>query len=159
MWSRRAWERGVRSVARLCIEYRGIYLTTEGIHKKWLDLRKVTLFIRENIWLANSKSDNKLEKVLNLKQEASQNKYDKSGIYQLTCPDCKLYYTGQTGWKFRVRFQEHLRDFKNKNKSKFAQQLVDNKHPIGPMEDIMEVVHVTNKGKLMDTTNCFHIYK
>ena len=27
------------------------------------------------------------------------------------------------------------------------------------MEDIMEVVHVTRKGKLMNTLECFHIYK
>jgi hypothetical protein len=27
------------------------------------------------------------------------------------------------------------------------------------MEDIMEVVHITKKGKLMDTLECFHIYK
>ena len=27
------------------------------------------------------------------------------------------------------------------------------------MEDIMEIVHVTKKGKLMDTLECFHIYK
>jgi hypothetical protein len=27
------------------------------------------------------------------------------------------------------------------------------------MEDIMEVVHVTKKGKLMDTLEGFHIYK
>jgi hypothetical protein len=27
------------------------------------------------------------------------------------------------------------------------------------MEDIMEVVHVTKKGKMMDTLEGFHIYK
>jgi len=67
--------------------------------------------------------------------------------------------TGQTGRPSKVRFQEHLRDFKYKNKSKFAQHPIDNKHAIGPMEDIMEVVHVTKKDKLMDTLECSHIYK
>jgi len=71
-----------------------------------------------------------------------------------------MKYTGQTGRPFKVRFQENLQDFKYKsNKSKFAQRLIDNKHAIGPMEDIMEVVHVTKKGKLMGTLECFHIYK
>jgi len=68
--------------------------------------------------------------------------------------------TGQTGRPFKARFQEHLRDFKYKNsKSIFAQHLIANKHVIGPMDDIMEVVHVTKKGKLLDTLECFHIYK
>jgi phosphopentomutase len=68
--------------------------------------------------------------------------------------------TGQTGRPFKVRYQEHLRDFKyNKNKSKYAQHLVDNKHAIGRMEDIMEIVHITKKGKMMDTLEGFHIYK
>ena len=32
-----------------------------------------------------------------------------------------MNYTGQTGWPFKVRFKEHLWDFKYKNnKSKFA---------------------------------------
>jgi phosphopentomutase len=71
-----------------------------------------------------------------------------------------MKYTGQTGKPFKIRFQEHLRDFKyNNNRSNFAQQLIDNKHAIGKMEDIMEVVHVTRKSKMMGTPEDFHIYK
>jgi len=71
-----------------------------------------------------------------------------------------MKYTGQTGRPFKVRFQEHVRDFKyNNNRSNFAQHLIENKHAIGKMEDIMEVVHVTKKGKMMDTLQGFHIYK
>jgi len=63
-----------------------------------------------------------------------------------------MKYIGQTGGPFKVRSEEHVRDFKyNNNRSKFAQHLIDNKHDIGKMEDIMEVVHVTKKGKMMDT--------
>jgi len=71
-----------------------------------------------------------------------------------------MKYTGQTGRSFKVRFQEHLLDFKyNNNRSKFAQQLTDNKQAIGNMEDIMEVVHLTKKGKMMDTLEGFRIYR
>jgi len=71
-----------------------------------------------------------------------------------------MKYTGQTGRPFKVRFQEHLRDFRyNNNKSKFTQHLIDNKLAIGRMEDIMEIVHITRKGKMMDTLEGFHIYK
>jgi len=71
-----------------------------------------------------------------------------------------MKYTGQTGRPFKVRFQGYVRDFKyNNNRSKFAQHLIDDKHAIGKMEDIMEVVHVTKKDKMMDTIEGFHIYK
>jgi hypothetical protein len=101
-----------------------------------------------------------IEKRLAVKQDAPQSKYDRSGVYQLTCRECKMKYTGQTGRPFRVRFQEHVRDFKySNNRSKFAQHLIDNKHAIGNMEDIMEVVHVKKKGKILDTLEGFHIYK
>ena len=71
-----------------------------------------------------------------------------------------MKYTEQIGRPFKVRFQEHLRDFKHKNnKSKFAQHLTDSKHATGPMKDIMEVVHVTMKGKLMGTLEFFHVNK
>jgi len=71
-----------------------------------------------------------------------------------------MNYIGQTGCPFKVWFQERVRDFKyNNNRSKFAQHLIDNKHAIGEMGDIMEVVRVTKKGKMMDTLEGFHICK
>jgi hypothetical protein len=69
-----------------------------------------------------------------------------------------MKYTGQTGRPFKVRFQEHLRDFKY-NKSKFTQHLIDRKHPMGTIEDIMDIVNITRKGKMMDALESFHIYK
>jgi len=61
-----------------------------------------------------------------------------------------MKYTGQTGRHFKIRFQEHFRDFKyGNNKSKYAQHLLENKHAFDPMEDIMDIVHVTNKGKML----------
>jgi len=40
-----------------------------------------------------------------------------------------------------------------------AQHVTVNKHAIGNMEDIMEIVHLTKKGKMMDTPQVFHIYR
>jgi len=75
--------------------------------------------------------------------------------------NAKYYkYIGQTGRPFRVRFQEHMQDFKySNNKSKFAQYLMDNKHATSKMKDIMRVIHVAKKGKMLDTLESFHIYK
>ena len=48
-----------------------------------------------------------------------------------------MKYVGQTGRPFRVRFQEHFRDYKNaNNKSKFAQHLLEHSHSIGPIENM-----------------------
>jgi hypothetical protein len=135
--------------------------------KKWAKftyIGKETRFITKPFKNTNAEiaftTNNTIEKPLTIKQETPQSKFDRSDIYQLTCPECKMKYTGQTGRPFKVRFQEHLRDYKcNTNKSKFAQHIIDNRHAIGTVEDMMEVVHVTKKGKLMDTLEGFHIYK
>ena len=60
----------------------------------------------------------------------------------------------------KKRFQEHLSDYKYRNgKSKFAQHLLDNEHSIGPMEDVMKILHINNKkGKMMNTLENFFIY-
>jgi len=71
-----------------------------------------------------------------------------------------MKYTGQTHRAFKIRLQEHFRDFKHgNNKSKFAQHLLENKHSFGPMEDIMDIVHITNKGKMIDTLERYYIYR
>jgi hypothetical protein len=119
---------------------------------KFTYVDKQNRFITKPIKSTNVKiaftTDNTSGKRLAIKQEIPQSRYDRSGVHQLTCPERKMKYTGQTGRSFKVRFQEHLRDFKYNNKwSKFAQHLTDNKHAIGNMEDIKEVVHVTKKVK------------
>jgi uncharacterized protein YgiM (DUF1202 family) len=72
-------------------------------------------------------TDNTIERRLAMKQKPNQTKYDKNDIYQLTCPGCKMKYTGQTGRPFKFRFKEQFRDFKyGNNRSKFAQPLLEN---------------------------------
>jgi len=71
-----------------------------------------------------------------------------------------MTYTGQTGRPFKARFKEHTRDFKYNNRiSKFAQHLLDEGHAIGNMEDIMKFTHFTEKGRMLNTLESFHIYK
>jgi hypothetical protein len=70
-----------------------------------------------------------------------------------------MKYIGQRERPFKVRFQEHLRDFKYGNgKSRFAQHLLDDGHAIGPMKDVMDIIHTTSKGKMMDTLEKLHIF-
>jgi hypothetical protein len=71
-----------------------------------------------------------------------------------------MKYVGQTGRPFRVRFHENFRYFKYGNKkSKFATHLLENRYSIGPMESIMETLHVRNKGRMMDTHERFYIFR
>jgi hypothetical protein len=71
-----------------------------------------------------------------------------------------MKYMGQTGRSFYTRFQEHLRDFKYANgKSTFAQHLLENRHSIGPMEEIMDTIHFTSKGRLMNTRENSYIFR
>jgi hypothetical protein len=44
------------------------------------------------------------------------------------------------------------------SRSKFAQHLLENKHEIGLMERIMHIIHITNKGKMIDTVK-FYIHR
>jgi hypothetical protein len=69
-----------------------------------------------------------------------------------------MKYTGQTGRSFNARFREHLREFKNGyGKSRFAQHLLENRHDIGPMNDIIDTLFFTNKGRLMDAVEFLHV--
>jgi hypothetical protein len=98
--------------------------------------------------------------LLTTRHEHNRNKYEKNWIYKLTCPTCNKKYTGQTGSQFRIRFQEHFRDFKYGNgKSSFAAHLLENKHSIGPMDNIRETLHTTGKGRMVDTLERFYIFR
>ena len=117
------------------------------------------IFRKSNIKVALT-TKNTIGKLLTTKQEETTSKYDKSGIYQLKCPTCDMKYIGQTDRPFKTRFQEHLRDFKyNNRKSKFVQHLVDRQHSIDEMENIMDIIHVTNKGRMMDAIEKYYIYR
>jgi len=72
--------------------------------KKWAkftymgkETRFITKFFKDTNVKVAFTTDNTIEKCLALKQEAPQNKYDRSGVHQLTYPNCKMKYTGQTG--------------------------------------------------------------
>lgn len=78
----------------------------------------------------------------------------------MRCPECKMMYTGHAARSFYERFEEHFNDYKYRNcKSKFALCLLDNKHSMGQIEDIMGVVYVTNKDSHMNTMQKFYIYQ
>jgi len=44
-------------------------------------------------------------------------------------------------------------------KSKFAQHLIENQHSIDSIDNVMDIIHITNKGKMLDTIEKFYIYR
>jgi hypothetical protein len=79
--------------------------------------------------------------------------------YQLKCPTCQKKYTGQTGRTFLVSFHKHYKNYKYaNNKTKFAQHVIDEGHAFGPMIDIMDVVHIEKKARMLNTLKKYYIY-
>jgi len=87
--------------------------------------------------------------------------YKTNSICQLRCPYCDKIYRGQTGRTFCHGFNEHFRNCKYHNgKSKFAQHLRDNSHSIGPVEGILNIVHVIERGFRMNVMErLYYVYK
>ena len=126
---------------------------------KTYKLQQFLIFKNNNIKVT-FRTDNIIGKLLTTRNKHTRSKYENSGIYELTCPTCSMKYTSQTGRPFRVQFQEHFRDFKySKGKSRFAAHFLENKHSIGPMDNIMETLHTTGKGRMMDTLERFYIFR
>jgi len=89
----------------------------------------------------------------------AHDKYSRSGIYKLTCPDCHKAYVGQTGRQFSTHYKEHKTAWcKNSNTSNFAKHLIEEAHSFGPMNKIMEIIHCHKKGAHLNTIEKFHIH-
>jgi len=82
---------------------------------KFMYVGKETRFITKLFKHTNVKvtfsTNNTISRHLTCEQKTPQPIYDKCGVFQLTCPDCKMTYTGQTGRPFKTRYKEHMRDF------------------------------------------------
>jgi hypothetical protein len=62
--------------------------------------------------------------IIYLWERITNNTYEQTGIYKLTCAECKQVYIGQTGRTLKVRYKEHIRSIKyNKEDSAFATYL------------------------------------
>jgi hypothetical protein len=93
------------------------------------------------------KTNNLLQALLSSKRVTEGgNKFCKSGVYQLTCPDCGKKYTGQTGRSFEKRCKEDLQSFGNNNKNPgFAQHLLGNGHSFGSIYVVVSILQFMKK--------------
>jgi hypothetical protein len=98
--------------------------------------------------------------LLKYKTHQPSDKYEESGVYQLTSLDCHKHYIGQTASSYRTRFGENAQDYRHGNhRSNFAKHLLECKHALHPMEDSMSILHISNKGRMLNTMERFRIYK
>jgi hypothetical protein len=92
----------------------------------------------------------------------NENKYNKSGIYQIKCSDCNMTYIGQTGRSFTTRFKEHIQALKSNNKtsmkSTFAEHLLNTNHNYKNMEENLHILEFLKKGEKMDAKENLYIY-
>jgi hypothetical protein len=64
------------------------------------------------------------------------------------------------GRSLKTRYKEHLRSIKNnKDDSAFAQHILNMGHQYGPMEQFMEMIEGTRKGRTMNIKENFYIYQ
>jgi hypothetical protein len=90
------------------------------------ETRYITKLFKDTFLKVAYTTNNNLGKLLETQKTHKPNKFDKNGVYQLTCPTCHNKYAGQTGRPFHVRFREHYWDYKYaNNKSKFAQHVIE----------------------------------
>jgi len=66
------------------------------IYVCWKGTKFITKLLKNSSVNVSYTTHNTIGKLLSLQSNTNQNKFDGSGVYQLTCPDCKMKYVGQT---------------------------------------------------------------
>ena len=115
-------------------------------------------FKKYNVSLA-FKTCNTLGSILHPKIE-NENKYNRSGVYQINCNDCDMSYIGQTV-NFNKRFKNHVSAWKNKKpeRSNVAKHLLNNNHKLQSIDENVDVLKFCTKGKLMTAWEDLFIYR
>ena len=86
-------------------------------------------------------------------------KYRKSGVYKLKCPECESVYGGQCGRNFSKRYDEHERSFRlNRSDSTFANHLLEQNHSFPPIQDI-KILDQCDKGLKLNYFESIEIFK
>ena len=103
------------------------------------------------------RTNNTIQKLL-MHKNLKSDKYA-SGVYKLTCRDCKKAYMGQTGRSFSICYNEHRLAFRNNSHtSKCAQHLIDHAHSFGTIHDTMQILHNLKKSAHLNTLERYYIH-
>jgi hypothetical protein len=105
------------------------------------------------------KTKNTLRSQLQTKTMAT-NTCELNGVYRFKCRECPCIYSGQTGRPFKTRYNEHIREIKNNGEnSKFALHIQNTGHRCTNMKEIVYVLHIQHKGRMLNALENFHIYE
>ena len=84
-------------------------------------------------------------------------KFQKSGVYELSCGSCDKIYIGQSGRSFSKRMYDHNYSLRYQDgKSNYANHLSENDHNFN---DNFKILHVWEKGKKLDLLEALEINK
>jgi len=119
----------------------------------------ITNVFKETDIKVTLRANNTLQKLLMPKSQ-TRDKYNRSGVFKLTCPDCNKAYVGQTGRSFIQRYKEHRSAFRsNKNTSNYAKHALEHSHKFSPIQESMQILQYQDKGAYLNTIEKYYIYK
>lgn len=87
------------------------------------------------------------------------NAHEQSGVYRLSCQhnNCGATYVGQTGRRFNTRYSEHRKGETTLRHTAFSDHIYLENHAFTDIETDMEVLHVMNKGRKLNTLEALEI--
>jgi hypothetical protein len=137
---------------------------TQAAARKWATFT-YSYVGKERTFITNTFRRNIAFRIVNTIRKAltrntqKTDKYTRSDVNKLTCPNCKKAYVGQTSRNFTIRFQEHINAFKNNShSSKYAKHLIEQNHTLDSIQNTMQVLQYQNKVAHLNTYERFHIY-
>jgi hypothetical protein len=98
------------------------------------------------------RTNNTIHNLLRHKNQTTDT-YILSGVYKITCPECKKEYVGQTGRGFEIRFNEHKNAFRNNSHtSKFAKHLIEQAHTFDTIHNTMKMLQYQSTSTLLNVS-------
>ena len=95
------------------------------------------------------------------KVKHTSNKFNKNGVYQLTCQDCSKYYIGQTSRTFEKRLNEHEAAIRLKHpeKSHFSKHILESGHTKNiSLENNLKILDYNSDYKIRIFKESFYLY-
>jgi len=158
-------------VDNLIIKHKNRASKTENVERKYVSSEyglvlsnKLKQEMNKHNITVSFKTSNKLDRLLQGKNvNNSQDKFNQTGVYKMTCSDCPSVYIGQTSRSFKIRFKEHLPRpsdaLLTTPRSAFASHLISNDHSYENIHQNMEIMQLCRRGAYMSSVEEFLIYQ
>lgn len=92
------------------------------------------------------KAKNRTANLLKTKTDINTNKFEKSGVFQINCPDCSKTYIEQTSRSFSTHYFEHKPDPRHDWQNfSFAQHIIYADNGMSDIDQGLKVLHFLDK--------------